>query len=140
VTDLTADRVALRDLVQAYAEGCDTADADLLRRCFADGATLTVHWSDRPATTLAFPAGADRIPEGLARYDLTLHLVANHRAEIDGDQATGHTYCVAHHVTGTDDHVMAIRYDDTYRRDPDGWKFTARHLRHLWTEQRTVQR
>ena len=52
MTDTTADRVALRDLVQAYAEGCDTRDAALLRSCFADGATLTVHWVDREATTM----------------------------------------------------------------------------------------
>ena len=32
MTDTTGDRVALRDLVQAYAEGCDTRDPALLRR------------------------------------------------------------------------------------------------------------
>ena len=140
MTDTTADRVALRDLVQAYAEGCDTRNAALLRSCFTDVATLTVHWVDRDATTMTFPAGADQIPAGLARYDLTFHVIGNHRVELDGDQATGSTYCFAHHVTGTDDHVMAIRYEDTYRRDGDGWKIVERHLRHLWNEATTVSR
>src|SRR5262249_15637935 len=140
MTDPTSDLVALRDLVQAYAEGCDSRDAALLRSCFADGATLTVHWVDRDATSMVFPAGADQIPEGLGRYDLTFHVIGNHRAQVDGDAATGHTYCVAHHVTGTDDLVMAIRYDDTYRREADGWRIAERHLRHLWTEHTTVQR
>lgn len=140
MTDTTADRVALRDLVEAYAHGCDTRDAALLRRLFAEGATLTVHYADRDAATLVFPDGADRIPAGLARYDLTFHFVGNHRVEVDGDDATGHTYCFAHHITGTANHVMAIRYDDTYRREPDGWKFAERHLRHLWTERTTVAR
>jgi len=140
MTDTTADRVALRDLVQAYAEGCDTRNAALLRSCFTDGATLTVHWVDRDATTMTFPAGADQIPAGLARYDLTFHVIGNHRVELGGDQATGSTYCFAHHVTGTDDHVMAIRYEDTYRRDGDGWKIVERHLRHLWNEATTVSR
>jgi hypothetical protein len=35
---------------------------------------------------------------------------------------------------------MAIRYDDTYRREADGWKITERHLRHLWSEDRIVHR
>jgi len=140
MTDTTSDRVALRDLVQAYAAGCDTRDAALLRSCFTDGATLTVHWVDRDATTMTFPAGADQIPEGLARYDLTFHFIGNHGVQLDGDDATGHTYCLAHHVTGADDHVMAIRYEDTFRRERDGWKITERHLRHLWTEDTTVRR
>jgi hypothetical protein len=140
MNDTTSDRVALRDLVQAYAEGCDTRNADLLRTCFADGATLTVHWVDRDATTMTFPAGADQIPAGLARYDLTFHFIGNHRVQIDGDHATGTTYCFAHHVTGTDDHMMAIRYEDTYRRETGGWKIVERHLRHLWNEATTVSR
>ena len=140
MTDIATDRVALRDLVQAYAEGCDTRDAALLRSCFAEGATLTVHWVDREATTIVFPDGADGIPDGLARYDLTFHFIGNHRVRIDGDDATGTTYCFAHHVTGTDNHVMTIRYEDIYRREADGWKITERHLRHLWTEHTTVRR
>src|SRR4029078_4128504 len=107
MTDTTADRVALRDLVQAYAEGCDTRDAALLRSCFADGATLTVHWVDRDATNTALPDGADQIPKVLARYDLTFHFIGNHRAQIDGDHARGHTYCFAHDVTGDADDILA---------------------------------
>lgn len=138
MSDLTADRVALRYLVEGYAHGCDTRDADVLRACFADGATLTVHWSGRDATTMTFPEGAEHIARNLARYDRTLHVVGNHRAEVDGDDATGIVYCFAHHITGTDDHVMAIRYHDTYRRTPDGWRITERHLHEDWTEARTV--
>ena len=35
---------------------------------------------------------------------------------------------------------MAIRYEDTYRREPDGWKIAERHLRHLWDQDTTVSR
>ena len=138
--DTTGDRVALRDLVQAYAEGCDTRDPALLRRCFTDGATLTVHWVAGEPTTMVFPEGAEQIPKVLARYDLTFHVIGNHRVQIDGDHATGYTYCFAHHVTGADDHIMAIRYEDTYRLEPDGWKIAERHLRHLWDQDTTVSR
>ena len=138
MADPTADRMALRALVEAYAFGCDDRDPDLLRGCFAEGATLTVHWAGRDATSMTFPEAAGHIARSLERYDRTLHFVGNHRAEVEGDQATGVTYCFAHHISGTDDHAMAIRYLDRYRRTPDGWRITERHLHEDWTEARTV--
>jgi hypothetical protein len=138
VSELTDDRIALRYLVEAYARAADTRDAALVVECFVDGGTLTVHWLDREATTMCMPGDAGHIPRGLSRYDRTMHFVGNHHAEIDGDRASGETYCVAHHITGLDDHVMGIRYEDTYRREPVGWKFVDRHLRLVWTQDTTV--
>ena len=140
MSDLTTDRLALRDLVEAYARAADTRDATLVRACFVDGGTLTVHWLGRDPSTMVMPDDAERIPQGLARYDRTMHFVGNHHAVIDGDHATGEAYCFAHHVTGTDDHVMAIRYEDTYRRDAGTWRFAERHLRLEWTQDTTVSR
>ncbi len=37
----------------------------------------------------------------LRQFDTTFHLVANHSAEVTGDEATGEVYCVAHHVPPT---------------------------------------
>ncbi|MBM3657896.1 MAG: nuclear transport factor 2 family protein [Actinobacteria bacterium] len=136
--DLTADRLALRYLAEAYALGCDARDADVLERCFVEGATLTVHWASREPSTMRFPDGAGHIAASLERYDRTMHFVGNHRAEVHGDDATGVTYCFAHHITGTDDHVMAIRYHDTYVRTDHGWRIAERHLYEDWTEARTV--
>lgn len=136
--DLTADRLALRYLVEAYAFGCDARDPDVLANVFVDGATLTVHWSTREPSTMTFPEGADHIARSLERYDRTMHVIGNHRAEVHGDDATGVTYCFAHHLTGTDDHVMAIRYHDTYVRTDRGWRISERHLHEDWTEAHTV--
>ena len=55
------------------------------------------------------------------------------RDSVDGDSATGTTYCIAHHLTGADDFVMHIRYEDAYVRTADGWRIAARNLRLLWT-------
>ena len=138
IHDVTTDRIALRYLVEAYAFGCDALDADVLRRCFAEGAALTVHWIGRDATTMTFPEGADHIAASLDRYDRTLHFVGNHRADIDGDDATGITYCFAHHISGTEDHVMAIRYHDRYRRHADCWRIIERNLHLDWTQDTQV--
>jgi hypothetical protein len=132
VTDAD-DRLALRHLVDSYAIGCDKRDLDILLSCFADGGTNTVHWLDRDATSMTAPADLERIPTGLARYDQTFHFVGNHRVQVDGDEASGDTYCIAHHLTGKDDYVMHIRYEDTYVRTADGWRIRTRDLRLLWT-------
>src|SRR5690606_32856172 len=112
-------------------------DLDLLLQVFADGAVMTIHRGDKPSTITA-PGDLERIPTGLARYDQTLHVIGNHRVELDGDDATGEVYCTAHHLTGTEDFVMHIRYDDRYRRTADGWRVAARDLRLLWTSTETV--
>src|SRR3989337_4740 len=99
MADPTADSVALRHLVDSYAAGCDRRDIDILRSCFAEGAVLTVHRPDGPSSMTA-PDDLERIPTGLGRYDQTFHFVGNHRVELDGDEATGDVYCIAHHLTG----------------------------------------
>jgi hypothetical protein len=137
VTDAD-DRLALRHLVDSYAMGCDRRDLDMLTACFADGGTNTVHWLDRDATTMTAPADLERIPTGLARYDQTFHFVGNHRVDVQGDSATGDVYCIAHHVTGKDDFVMHIRYEDTYVRTGAGWRIATRDLRLLWTANQPV--
>jgi hypothetical protein len=138
VADLHADRLDLRSLVEAYAFGCDRRDVELLRSCFVDGATIVVHWPNREPATMTAPHDLEQIPTGLARFDQTLHVVANHRAQLDGDAGTGEAYCFAHHLTGKDDYVMAIRYEDRYDRTADGWRIATRDVRILWTANQAV--
>lgn len=137
MADPSADRVALRHLVETYAAGCDRRDLSLLLQVFVDGAEMHVHRPGKPSTMTA-PADLERIPRGLARYDRTLHVLANHFVQLDGDEATGDLYCSAHHLTGTEDFVMHIRYEDRYRRTPDGWRIARRDLQLLWTTTETV--
>jgi hypothetical protein len=132
-----SDAFALRQLVERYAFGCDHRDEALLRSVFVDGAVLNVHRPEGTSTMRMYEDIA-RIPTGLARYDQTFHFVGNHRADVDGDAATGETYCIAHHVTGTDDFVMTIRYEDQYVRTPEGWRMKQRDLRLLWTSNEVV--
>ena len=133
----TDDQIALRRLSETYALGCDRRDLGLLESVFEAGAVFTIHRGEEEGRMVA-PEDLARIPTGLGRYDVTFHVLGNHYATVDGDEGTGSTYCIAHHVTGDDDFVMAIRYDDRYRRTADGWRVAQRDLWLLWTENRTV--
>lgn len=135
------DRFALRELAEAYARCADRRDGPGLAALFEpDGVLRVEHPPPRRSVELH---GRDEIAAAigqLSRYAATLHLVANHYAAIDGDRATAEVYCLAHHVMPAEqvDHVMVIRYLDSYARYPDGWRFVRRELAVDWTEERSV--
>jgi ketosteroid isomerase-like protein len=141
---LRDDRLAILDLVQAYAINADRRDADNFAACFAPDARL--HVIDPSSAVLHRYDGRDEIrtiPGRLARYDRTLHHVTTHHASIDGTTATGVTYCSAHHITvGVDgtatNRVLEIRYIDRFVRTAGGWVIADREVRTDWTEERPV--
>ena len=133
--DETRDRQLLRQLVEQYARGADERDAVLYADVFTDDAILF--------TGRGEVRGRDElitIAPKLARYRVTMHLVANHYVDFGDppDTATGAAYCIAKHVYEEDGvercYIMHIRYDDQYRRVGDGWRIAHRHLTLLWDE------
>ena len=126
-----ADRDALRDLVDAYAAGLDRRRFDEVARLFADEGELTL----RGRTTTG-PEKLAKAFKVLERYDVTTHFVGQQTVEVDGDHATGETYCLAHHVSAEENYVMSIRYQDAFTRTPSGWRFTSRELVIDWEEHR----
>jgi hypothetical protein len=70
----------------------------------------------------------------LAKFYRSVHLIAGHRVElIDSEHATGHVYCRAEHEVGGRWVVMAIRYDDEYRKVEGTWLFGRRIERHWYS-------
>jgi ketosteroid isomerase-like protein len=141
------DVVALRRLVDRYASAVDRRDAVEFVDLFYPDAVLQVfygHDAAAPTTESRGHEALARIPTRLGdRYIQTFHFVGNFLCEIRGEEATGEAYCLAHHVNssphGGTDYVMAIRYQDVYRRGADGeWRFTHRRVLVCWTEFRTT--
>jgi ketosteroid isomerase-like protein len=140
-----ADRLAIRRLVDAYARAADRVDGPAAGACFTPDGVLRIcnRGQAEPVRVRTGPEEIASAFAGLGRYDVTLHVVANHYVELDGDAATGETYCLAHHVhDGEDgaklDYVMAIRYLDQYRRTAGGWRIAVRELQVEFTEDRPV--
>jgi ketosteroid isomerase-like protein len=145
------DHEALRVLVAAYAHAADRREPAALAALFTDDGLLAIHDGD-PGS----PDGRATVPTrerrgraeietaitGLARYDVTTHMLGQHTADIDGDHATGETYCMAHHLTTTDvgrhDHVLSIRYLDRFRKIDGAWYFEERRLVIDWTDEREL--
>lgn len=137
-----ADRLALHDLVVAYASMADRRDATGFTDLFLPDATLTARRGDGEPAVYQGAARLAEIPERLTRYDQTFHVVTNDNAEVDGDRATGEASCQAHHLTrdidDVTDLVLTIRYADTYQRTPAGWRFATRDVHIIWTTEQPV--
>jgi len=136
-----ADKQALTELVLGYARGCDTQDPEIFRAIFTEDGVI-----ESPQATIA---GRDRIVDVVPRmlgemYLRCMHFVGNTLFDVQGDDATGEVYCFAHHLTKeaegqASDFIMAIRYEDRFRRVDGRWLIAKRHLHLGWTETRAVQ-
>ena len=139
--------MALRDLIDSYAHHVDQRDAESVAALFtADGRLVSrLHKAagDGPIVRRGRHEIAAALVAGLDRYVATTHVVGGQVVTIDGDRATGEAVCLAHHVY--DSHgsrrmlVMAVRYTDTFARQPEGWGFAERQLHLDWREDRLME-
>lgn len=142
-----SDIAALADLVARYAIAADDRDEAELTELFTADAELV-----RPAALLrdgdqeVVSGGeviARTIVDSVSRLHSTFHQVGQQVVDIDGDTATGVTYCVAHHIyrKGEEyrDNSMGVKYIDTFRRDSSGWRIARRAPIVEYSEDRTVR-
>ena len=140
-----SDTVELRTLVDSYALALDELDAEGLCLLWTDDGALLVREGgpeSDPSARLGFPAAAGPVIERLQEYARTVHHVTTHRSIVNGDTATGTTYCQAHHIfLGPHDQpldkILSIRHEDRFQRK-DGWRFCRRELNVLFREIRPV--
>jgi uncharacterized protein (TIGR02246 family) len=143
-----ADRVAIRALVDRYAQGADRGRPEQVAAQFAPDGVLTICTDPAGHQVRGERRGRDEIAgamAGLERYDVTAHHLSQHLLDFDAadpDVAHAETYCLAHHLRDRDgivvDRVMSIRYQDTYVRADGTWLIAHRLLLTDWTEDREV--
>jgi uncharacterized protein (TIGR02246 family) len=135
ITYLT-DRLAISDLVHAYAQGVDRRDSEGVARLFTEDGSFIAYATPGDREPTSSSRGHDGIAKAIAmarHYRSTTHTIGNHVAVVEDDRATGETRCVAYHVLGEEGAetllVWHIRYLDTYARGPQGWRIDERVLR-----------
>jgi hypothetical protein len=81
----------------------------------------------------------DWIAPAVGQFYRSIHQICGHRIELgppgpagEPESATGQVYCRAEHEVGDRWIVMAIRYDDEYRRVDGEWLFSRRRERHWY--------
>jgi len=139
-----ADRVAIRELFDAYAHCADRRDAEGQKALFTDDTRFAVYMDgdgSEPTYVLAGRESLTPVFQDLNKYSATTHFNGQSTVRLDGDRATGESYTIAHHLF-TDDGVRKImiaslRYLDTFARIDGKWFFAERNLVLDWSETRT---
>jgi SnoaL-like domain len=142
----TADRLAIRELVEAYAYCADRRDAKGQMALFAADTHFVVYMNakdPKPSQELHSREALAPVFDDLNRYAATMHFVGQSTIQtLTADRATGEAYTLAHHLTvdGGKRSLMiaALRYDDTYVKTDGAWLFAERKLYVDWIEERAL--
>ena len=141
-----AARLAIRELVDAYAFGADIRDAEGQKALFTDDTHFVVYMAGEgsdPTDDLRGREALTPVFDGLNAYEVTMHFNGQGTVALDGERATGETYCLAHHVYTADGErrlmIAALRYQDTFAKAEGTWRFAERRLYVRWAETRTLE-
>jgi ketosteroid isomerase-like protein len=141
-----ADRLAIRELVEAYAHCADRRDANGQMALFTEDTHFVVYMNakdPKPSQELHSRAALAPVFDDLKKYDATMHFVGQSTVlSLTGERATGEAYTMAHHlaVNGTKRTLMiaVLRYEDRFAKIDGAWLFAERKLYVDWIEERTL--
>ena len=132
---IASEREIERAIV-TYCRGIDRRDGELLRSVYHDDA-IDDHGG-------SFTGGPDEyvawVMDHLLHFESSMHTLHNILIDVDEDdrRARAESYCVAHHVRGTDTDelvmdVFACRYVDRFENRPGvGWRIAHRIVVAEW--------
>jgi SnoaL-like protein len=141
-----ADRLAIRELVEAYAHCADRRDAKGQMALFTVDTHFVVYMNAKdpaPSQELHSREALAPVFADLNQYAATTHFVGQSTIfTLTGDRASGEAYCLAHHVTveGGKRRLMlaSLRYLDTFVKIDGAWLFAERLLYVDWMDERAL--
>jgi len=141
-----ADRLAIRELVEAYAHCADRRDAQGQMSLFTADTHFVVFMNakdPKPSQELNSREALAPVFADLNKYAATTHFVGQSTIfTLAAERATGEAYCLAHHVTvdGGKRRLMvaSLRYLDTFVKVDSAWLFAERLLYVDWLDERAL--
>jgi hypothetical protein len=141
-----ADRLAIRELVEAYAHCADRRDAKGQMFLFTGDSHFVVYMNandPKPSQELHSRDALAPVFADLNKYATTMHFIGQSTIlTLTSDRGTGEAYCLAHPLTirGENRQLMiaALRYYDTFVKMDGTWLFAERLLYVDWIEERTL--
>ncbi|HLY61881.1 MAG TPA: nuclear transport factor 2 family protein [Terriglobia bacterium] len=141
-----ADRLAIRELVEAYAHCADRRDAKGQMALFTPDTHFVVYMNAKDPTPSQELHSRDALAPVFAdlnQYAATMHFVGQSTIHsLTAGRGTGETYCLAHHLTAIGGKrqlmIAALRYYDTFVKMDGTWLFAERKLYVDWLEQREL--
>ena len=141
-----ADRLAIRELVEAYAHCADRRNAQGQMALFTADTHFVVYMNAKdptPTQELHSREALAPVFADLNQYHATTHFVGQSTIfTLTNDRATGEAYCLAHHITIDGDRrrlmLASLRYYDTFVKQDGQWLFAERLLYVDWLEERAL--
>jgi hypothetical protein len=141
-----ADRLAIRERIEAYAHCADRRDAKAQMSLFTPDTHFVVFINAKdPAPSQELHSRDELAPvfADLNKYHDTTHFVGQSTIfTLTSDRATGEAYCLAHHIpvdSGNRRLMLAsLRYLDTFVKWDGAWLFSERFLYVDWLEERAL--
>jgi len=141
-----ADRLAIRELVAAYAHCADRRDTRGQMDLFTVDTHFVVYMNAKdpvPSQELRSRKQLAPVFADLNKYAATMHFLGQTRIlTLSSDRGTGETYCMPHHliIDGGKRQLMiaALRYYDTFVKADGKWLFAERLLYVDWIEERVL--
>jgi hypothetical protein len=141
-----ADRLAIRELIEAYAHCADRRDAKGQMALFTPDTHFVVYMNakdPRPSQDLHSRESLAPVFADLNKYAATMHFIGQSTIlSLADDRGTGETYCLAHHLTVDGDKrqlmIAVLRYYDTFAKIGGAWLFAERLLYVDWMEERAL--
>jgi hypothetical protein len=141
-----ADRVAIRELVEAYAHCADRRDAKGQMALFTPDTHFAVYMNakdPKPSQELYSREALAPVFADLNQYAATMHFLGQTTIlTLTRDRGTGETYCMPHHLTIAGEKrrlmIAALRYTDIFVKIDCVWLFAERQLYVDWIEERPL--
>jgi SnoaL-like domain len=141
-----ADRLAIRELIEAYAHCADRRDARGQMSLFTADTHFVVYMNakdPKPSQELHSREALAPVFADLSKYAATMHFVGQSTIlSLTDDRGTGEAYCLANHVTldGGKRRLMvaSLRYLDTFVKTDATWPFSERLLYVDWVDERAL--
>jgi len=139
-----ADRLAIRELVEAYAHCADRRDAKGQMALFTADTHFVVYMNakdPKPSQELHSREALGPVFADLNKYAATMHFLGQTTiVTLTGDQGAAETYCMPHHLTIEGEKrklmIAALRYYDKFAKVNGEWLFAERLLYVDWIEER----
>ncbi len=141
-----ADRLAIRELVEAYAHCADRRDAKGQMELFTPDTHFVVYMNakdPKPSQELYSREALVPVFADLNQYAATMHFLGQTTIlTLTRGAGVAETYCMPHHLTIEDGKrslmIAALRYTDQFVKIDGAWLFSERRLYVDWIEERAV--
>ena len=141
-----ADRLAIRELVEACAHCADRRDAKGQMALFTPDTHFVICMNakdPKPSQELHSREALAPVFADLNKYAATMHFIGQSTIlSLSGNRATGEGYTLAHHLTVEGEKrqlmIAALRYYDTFVKVDGAWLFAERLLYVDWIGERAL--